>query len=391
MTLDGSGSSAPGGSIVGYQWDLGDGATASGMTVQHTYQSAGAYTALLTVTASNGKSSATSVRVSVVAPPLPPTGSATAFVTGVVPGTLRNDFSGYVGMRIVVGTNPIAVTALGRMMASDNSGEHLAKLVQAADGTDVPGGSVLIATRGGAAGRFQYAALSSPVTLATGATYYVVSQETPGGDTWYNWDTMVTTTGVATESGPIWGYGPGQWHEMSAGGQAYVPVDFKYADVSNPPPAAASYVTGTVLGTLRNDYSGFVGVQVVVGANPITITDLGRIVASGNSGTHTVKLVQASDGTDVPGGSVSIATSGEAAGQFLYGTLSTPVTLAAGATYYVVSQETPGGDTWYNWDTEVTTAGVAEDNAVVWGTGPSEWNTYAAVNHAFVPVDFKYR
>ena len=33
---------------------------------------------------------------------------------------------------------------------------------------------------------------------------------------------------------------------------------------------------------------------------------LGRMMVLGNSGTHTVKLVKASDGTDVPGGAVAI-------------------------------------------------------------------------------------
>ena len=81
-------------------------------------------------------------------------------------------------------------------------------------------------------------------------------------------------------------------------------------------------MTGVVLGTLRNDYSGWVGMQIVVGANPLTVSQLGRMMAPGNSGTHTVKLLKASDETDVPGGSVAVAMSGGTAGQFQYGTLS---------------------------------------------------------------------
>ncbi len=95
-----------------------------------------------------------------------------------------------------------------------------------------------------------------------------------------------------------------------------------------------AYVTSVVLGTLRNDYSGWLGMQIVVGTNPVTLT--------------------------------------------------------AGTTYWVLSQETAGGDRWYDWNTKVTTTGVAADNAVAWGTGPGAWNTDAVAKQSFVPVDFKY-
>jgi hypothetical protein len=47
--------------------------------------------------------------------------------------------------------------------------------------------------------------------------------------------------------------------------------------------------------------------KFTVGPSPITISALGRIFNVGNSGTHTVKLVNASSGADVLGGAVSIA------------------------------------------------------------------------------------
>jgi PKD repeat protein len=48
--FDGSGSSDSDGSIVSYDWDFGDGATASGVTASHTYAADGTYTVTLTVT-----------------------------------------------------------------------------------------------------------------------------------------------------------------------------------------------------------------------------------------------------------------------------------------------------------------------------------------------------
>ena len=54
IQFDGTGSSAPGGWIVLYEWQFGDGATAQGPTPQHAYSNAGLYTVMLRVTDNNG-------------------------------------------------------------------------------------------------------------------------------------------------------------------------------------------------------------------------------------------------------------------------------------------------------------------------------------------------
>ncbi len=53
-TFDGSGSSDPDGSIVSYEWDFGDGATATGDSASHTYSAEDTYAVLLTVTDDGG-------------------------------------------------------------------------------------------------------------------------------------------------------------------------------------------------------------------------------------------------------------------------------------------------------------------------------------------------
>jgi PKD repeat protein len=63
VTLDGSASYDPDGSIVSYQWNFGDGTTGSGATVAHTYQNVGSYTATLTVTDNRGGIATTAVPV----------------------------------------------------------------------------------------------------------------------------------------------------------------------------------------------------------------------------------------------------------------------------------------------------------------------------------------
>src|SRR6185369_5174264 len=66
-----------------------------------------------------------------------------------------------------------------------------------------------------------------------------------------------------------------------------------------------NYVGAASLGTLRNNFTGWVGATLTIGPNQITVTSLGRMFAPGNSGTHIAKLVTAG-GVDVPGGSVAI-------------------------------------------------------------------------------------
>jgi len=65
LTFDGSGSYARKGSITSYSWDFGDGNSASGIIVNHTYSDAGVYTTTLTVTADNGKSDSDTATITI--------------------------------------------------------------------------------------------------------------------------------------------------------------------------------------------------------------------------------------------------------------------------------------------------------------------------------------
>lgn len=77
VSFDGRGSSDPDGTVVAYAWDFGDGQSGTGAQATHVYQTAGKYSATLTVTDDRGGINTASVTVT-VAGNLPPTAVATA-------------------------------------------------------------------------------------------------------------------------------------------------------------------------------------------------------------------------------------------------------------------------------------------------------------------------
>jgi len=87
VDVDGSGSSAPDGTLTSYAWDFGDGATAAGGAVaSHTYAEAGTYTVTLTVTDDSGATATVAHDVTVAEPPpnQAPVAAIAATSTGLV-------------------------------------------------------------------------------------------------------------------------------------------------------------------------------------------------------------------------------------------------------------------------------------------------------------------
>lgn len=79
VTLDGSGSSDPDGTITTFEWDFGDGETDSGQSVTHGYSSTGTFEVTLTVADNCGATAEDKVEVTVTGPtpPAPGTGTPT--------------------------------------------------------------------------------------------------------------------------------------------------------------------------------------------------------------------------------------------------------------------------------------------------------------------------
>jgi hypothetical protein len=414
------------------------------------------------------------------------------FVIAYSNSSPRNDFSGFVGMSFTIGGSDLSVQALGRVCLSGNLNTHAVKLVSASTGADVAGGSVSVAMSGCSAGQFVYGNLPSAVTLSKGIKYYVVSQETAGGDTWYDLTGSITVTADAQVNGPLYSYN-GAWIQNGTGKLSYVPVNFQYsigggggggtlptASITNPSnnatvsgpvqvtataaatapatvasvqflldgndlgsaltgaPYSVNWDTTAVLngshtltaavrdstgqsgtssqisvvvnntgsgggssggtplvasfsataGNVRKDYSGFVGMAFTV--NPSTamvVSALGRVCLSGNSGTHLIKLVYASTGQDVPAASVSVPMNACAPGQFAYATLPNAIQLTAGSSYYLVSQETTGGDTWYDSNGVSVNSVTVNGSLYSWNGG---WIRNGDGARSYVPPNLKF-
>lgn len=98
LTVDGSGSSDPDGSIAQYQWDFGDGSSATGATPQqHTYAAGGTFDVSLTVTDDRGATNTATRAVVIVAPNASPTAALAASAEGLtvtVDGSASSDPDG---------------------------------------------------------------------------------------------------------------------------------------------------------------------------------------------------------------------------------------------------------------------------------------------------------
>lgn len=287
---------------------------------------------------------------------------ASTFVTSVTLSTfaLRNNISGWLGTKITTGTSPVIVRELGRWVVSGNTGTHTVKVVNAATSTDVPGASVSVATAGAPVG-FSYTALNVPVTLAANTSYYIVSQEVIGGDQWYDGNnTLSYPASVATVNQSAYSLNGTTYSTSYSVNNSFVPVSFKYSSAASP------FIYSHGMTALRNDYTGWLGMEITVGGTPMLVSALGRWVVNGNTGAHAVRLV---DGIshDVLA-SATVNTLGATPNQFQYAPLTSGVTLAAGAIYYVLSEETAGGDQWYDF-AQAASGSASGYQQWLWGNG----------------------
>lgn len=153
-------------------------------------------------------------------------GGDTPWVTGQSLGTLRSpgDFDGTVGCTVTVNST-ITVTSIGAWVINGSTQSHHIGFFDS-------GGSLsgfVILNKSGLSTGFHYVVLGTPLVLTAG-TYFFGEEEFNSGDAFYNQDTTLTTTAVATISaasfnstGFIAPSGAG-----TAGAHCFVPVSFLY-------------------------------------------------------------------------------------------------------------------------------------------------------------------
>ena len=141
----------------------------------------------------------------------------------LAPGTRRNDFPGFLGMRIRIGGDSLVVSELGRYYLEGNHNKHLLKIVKG-NGFDYVGSEVIV--QDGTPGEFTYAPLKKPIVLKKNRVYYVVSYEWQRGDYWCHNDSALYFTPDATLEGCV--YFGAKWETEWFPNTTYVPVNFKY-------------------------------------------------------------------------------------------------------------------------------------------------------------------
>lgn len=138
-------------------------------------------------------------------------------------------------------------------------------------------------------------------------------------------------------------------------------------------------------GIPRNDFGGFIGMQIHVGNASLIVTELGRYFTEGNINKHLLKVVR-KNGYDYIGSEVIVSDG--VPGEFTYAQLKKPIILKKNHVYYIVSYEWQNGDIWYNNDSALFfTPDATVDGCVYFG---AKWEFQAYPNTSYGPVNFKY-
>ena len=227
--------------------------------------------------------------------------AGTNFVTSMVLGPLQNDFDGWVGMRMTVGSAPLVVTSLGRIVGPGNSTTHAVKIVDATSGIDIPGASTITNPVGGVVGTFVYGGLAAPITLSPNTPYLILSQEVHGGDFWYDSTTTAQTTTAGVINGPVYGTGA-PYVLLTPAGSLYVPVDFTYTvpvSVTMTPTSASLFNAQTQQFNATVVSSGSTAVTWTISPNVGSISSSGLYTAPATITTTQAITVTATAVADV--------------------------------------------------------------------------------------------
>jgi hypothetical protein len=155
------------------------------------------------------------------------------FVTDVIEGLANaTGRDGWFGTIIKVGLANVTIFTLGRGRTLGISTAHDIKVFDALTKEEL--GNASVDMNSPAVGDFRYGKLipadpaTQHLTLAAGQRCYIVSQEFTGGDPFYEQNTTVTTTTVASVEQAIYRDSTGTFTTAGGTGGTYGPVSFQY-------------------------------------------------------------------------------------------------------------------------------------------------------------------
>ncbi len=157
------------------------------------------------------------------------TPGVTAFVTLVMAGSPRNNFSGWVGMAVQMYGDAL-VTQLGRLVVANNTRPHALRIVDPAQGNTVLG-TVTVNMPAGPIGEFAYQPLPQAVALQAFRIYYFLTHEDNLGDLFHDiLGTSVTTTAIGSILSGVYSddVAPDTYMLVGSNNQTYGPVNFTY-------------------------------------------------------------------------------------------------------------------------------------------------------------------
>ncbi|MFN2603572.1 MAG: hypothetical protein ABR582_12555 [Gemmatimonadaceae bacterium] len=160
------------------------------------------------------------------ATPMVSTGVTDYFVTSFAVGTDDNSYSGWAGMEILVAANSLDIHEVGRVRAPGNVQQHAIKIVNKMTLQDLT--TVILDTIGGTDGMMQTAPVTNQVTLIKNTSYYIISKEMGGADLFYQDNSTVVTTGVATVVNAIKGDQIGPYVVSGGANNSFGPLTFQY-------------------------------------------------------------------------------------------------------------------------------------------------------------------
>jgi hypothetical protein len=221
-----------------------------------------------------------------------------------------------------------------------------------------------------------------PPTEGPAPTHYDVSRGGISGD----YDITFTVTGSTSYS-----------DQTAINGVTYFYKVFNGQAGSNQvevPPAftgVTSLITSSNPSAPRNNFGGFVGMGIRIGAVPMVVKTLGRMAVADGGASHLMKIVDGATKADVPGGSATVLPASGTAMTFVYAPLPAAVTLNPGQDYYILSREQDMGDQFFDSSTTVTTTPGAVTMVYAVNGDNGMYTVSPIQGMIYGPVDVQYQ